>query len=285
VEISDEQARTFDDRGYLLVECCFSGREIGILKKELPALYAQKGARRVMESGSPAVRSVYGSHLHCGTFDILARHPRLVRPAMRLLGGEVYVYQFKINAKAAFVGDLWPWHQDYVFWLKEDGLPTPRVLTALVFLDEVDEFNGPLFVIPHSHRNGVLDEAAMSCDASQRVPAPRYDASPPWIAHLSADLKYSLSHAAVSSLVRLNGMVSLKAPAGSVLFFHANLVHGSTNNISPFDRAAALVSFSSTHNLPRFPGKSRPDFLVARDFSAVVPLGDNALLSVSSDNV
>jgi ectoine hydroxylase len=73
----------------------------------------------------------------------------------------------------------------------------------------------------------------------------------------------------------------VKGPPGAVLFFHANLVHGSTNNISPFDRAAALVSFSSIHNVPRLPGTPRPEFLAARDFSAIVPSADDGLLSLS----
>ncbi|MEI9803134.1 MAG: phytanoyl-CoA dioxygenase family protein [Pseudolabrys sp.] len=43
----------------------------------------------------------------------MARHPRLVEPLRQLFGENVYVHQFKLNAKAAFEGDVWQWHQDY----------------------------------------------------------------------------------------------------------------------------------------------------------------------------
>ena len=56
----------------------------------------------------------------------------------------IYIRHFKINTKQAFKGDVWPWHQDYSYWKKEDGMPTARVLNIAIFLDEVNEFNGTL---------------------------------------------------------------------------------------------------------------------------------------------
>ena len=38
-------------------------------------------------------------------------------------GEDVYVHQFKLNAKAAFEGDVWQWHQDYGTWARDDGMP------------------------------------------------------------------------------------------------------------------------------------------------------------------
>jgi ectoine hydroxylase len=43
----------------------------------------------------------------------------------------VYIYQFKINVKAAFGGDVWQWHQDYIFWRNEDGMPGTESLMLL----------------------------------------------------------------------------------------------------------------------------------------------------------
>ena len=56
-------------------------------------------------------------------FGLLARHPRLVEPLRQLFGEDVYVHQFKLNAKAAFEGDVWQWHQDYGTWARDDGMP------------------------------------------------------------------------------------------------------------------------------------------------------------------
>jgi Phytanoyl-CoA dioxygenase (PhyH) len=57
---------------------------------------------------------------------------------------------------------------------------------------------------------------------------------------LTADLKYALRKEAVAGLVGEYGITAAKGPAGSVLFFHSNMVHGSPNNISPFDRLLAI---------------------------------------------
>ena len=66
------------------------------------------------------------------------------------------MHQYKVNAKAAFDGEVWQWHQDYGTWARDDGMPEPRAMNIAVFLDEVSAINGPLMFIPGSHREGVL---------------------------------------------------------------------------------------------------------------------------------
>ena len=62
------------------------------------------------------------------------------------------MHQFKINGKAAFDGDVWQWHQDYGTWMNDDLMPNARAMNVAIFLDEVNEFNGPLMFIPGSHK-------------------------------------------------------------------------------------------------------------------------------------
>ena len=76
---------------------------------------------------------------------------------MDLLGEALYMHQFKINGKMAFEGDVWQWHQDYGTWLNDDLMPTERAMNVAIFLDDVNEFNGPLMFIPGSHKKGVVD--------------------------------------------------------------------------------------------------------------------------------
>jgi ectoine hydroxylase len=243
----------------------------------------------VIEKERGTVRSVYGSHQTNRVFQTLARHPRLIEPAVELLNHSVYIYQFKINAKAAFSGDVWDWHQDYIFWKKEDGMPTNRVTNVAIFLDAVTEFNGPLFFLPGSHKEGMIDSSAQAQLAVRYVSRqPAYKHSPAWISNLTADLKYSLPRECVAALVEKYGLHSVKAPAGSALFFDSNIVHGSTNNISPFDRVVIILTLNSTDNVPHSNGTPRPDFLVCRDSSPVTPVSDDALLRQPlepSDNI
>ena len=76
---------------------------------------------------------------------------------MQLFGEDVYMHQFKINGKMAFDGDVWQWHQDYGTWKNDDLMPEARAMNVAIFLDDVNEFNGPLMFIPGSHKRGVLD--------------------------------------------------------------------------------------------------------------------------------
>ncbi|MHC5762949.1 phytanoyl-CoA dioxygenase family protein, partial [Nostoc sp.] len=207
-------------------------------------------------------------------FQRLSRHPQLVKPAMQLLGSKVYIYQFKINAKAAFRGDIWEWHQDYIFWRKEDGLPTARLVNALVLLDDMNEFNGPLFVIPGSHKEGMIDVIARNTSNQFQDKTER----PEWMSGFTAKLKYSLNRELVGDLVMKYGIYSIKASAGSVLLFDSNIVHASPSNISPFDRAVVIVTYNSIENIPLPVANPRPDFLVSRDYRPVEPLSEDALL-------
>jgi ectoine hydroxylase-related dioxygenase (phytanoyl-CoA dioxygenase family) len=263
----------YREQGFLLQSDCFSAAELAPLRRALPGVFAEESPRRVLETNG-RVRSVYGSHQTDAVFGILACHPRLVEAARRLLGGDVYVYQFKINAKIAFAGDVWDWHQDYVFWLHEDGLPEPRVTTAVVFLDDVTEFNGPMYFIPSSHREGVIETPARA----ERDRA--YAASPDWISNLTANLKYSLRQEAVAALVRRFGIVAPKGPAGSVLFFDGNVLHASPSNISPFDRVIVLVTYCRTDVVAAAVPTPRPTFLASRDPRPITMVADDALLAL-----
>ena len=111
----------------------------------------------VWRETSGAARTAFAAHTYSEPFRCLGRHPRLVEPVMQLLGGQVYMHQFKVNAKAAFDGEVWQWHQDYGVWQRDDGMPEPRAMNIAVFLEDVTPANGPLLFIPRSHTSGVFD--------------------------------------------------------------------------------------------------------------------------------
>lgn len=261
--LTEQLLERYQREGFLFFPEYLPPTEIDAMRAELPAIFAEDTPRRVLEEGGKVVRSVYGSHMGNPIFRQLARDPRLVGPAVRLLDSEVYIHQFKINAKAAFGGDKWEWHQDYVFWRKEDGMPTARVVNVTIFLDQVNEFNGPLLLIPGSHQEDVID-----VDGRPEIPV-AYHNSPAWITNLTAQLKYALPREAVTRLVTQYGIVAPKGPAGSVLIFHGNLVHGSVQNISPFERTIVCVTYNSIHNTLPVREKMRPEFLANRDYTAI----------------
>lgn len=265
--LTQDQLRSYDEQGFLLVPDLISPTEVDLLRAEAPKLYGDKSLRNVVEKDGYATRSVYGCHLVNDYYNRFAGHPSLLGPAKQLLDDEVYTYQFKINAKVAFQGDVWKWHQDYIFWRNEDGLPSPRVTNVAIFLDEVTEFNGPLFLIPGSHREGVIEVAPLN-----KRPDGVYKDAPEWITTLTADLKYSIDSPKVAELVERYGITAPKGKAGGALFFHSNMVHASTINISPFSRTMLLITYNSVSNTPTVVDDPRPDFIAGRNYSPVTEM-------------
>ena len=87
---------------------------------------------------------------------------------------------------------------------------------------------------------------------------------------------WTIDHATIRSLVERGGIVAPKGKPGTALFFHGNLVHGSTSNMSPWDRLIVYVSANLVDNaIRRF---KRPEYIAHRDFTPVRTLADDCLL-------
>jgi ectoine hydroxylase len=261
MRLSEDQRERFARDGYLFFPALFSPEEVKTLTDAVPALYAKREAYNVREKGSEAVRTNFAAHLCSEPFARLARHPRMVEPVQDLLGEALYMHQFKINGKMAFEGDVWQWHQDYGTWKNDDAMPTERAMNVAIFLDDVNEFNGPLMFIPGSHRKGVID-------AQHDLTTTSY---PLW----------TVDHALIAALVeraggKRGGIVSPQGPAGSMILFHSCLVHASTSNLSPWNRVSVYLSLCAVSNhIRRF---KRPEYIAHRDFTPITCLPDDCLV-------
>jgi L-proline 4-hydroxylase len=259
MRLTDQQLRAFDEDGYVFIPNQFTRAEVGVLRRELPGIFAQDRKENVREKDGKTVRTTFAAHTFNEAFRRLGRHPRMVGPVMQLLDGPVYMHQYKINAKAAFDGDVWQWHQDYGTWARDDLMPSTRAMNIAVFLDDVTEFNGALMFIPKSHKSGVLE-------AGHDVVTTSY---PLW----------TLDHETVAKLVKEGGLVAPKGPAGSMLMFHCNLVHASPGTLSPHDRTIVYLSLCHVENhIRQF---KRPEWIAHRDFAPIEPLADDCLLDLA----
>ncbi len=261
MRLTSEQKQQFDRDGYLFFAGLFDAREISTLTDVVPGLYERREAYNVREKNSDAVRTNFAAHLVSAPFARLARHPRMIEPVEDLLGEKLYMHQFKINGKMAFEGDVWQWHQDYGTWLNDDRMPTERAMNVAIFLDDVDEFNGPLMFIPGSHKKGVVT-------ARHDLTTTSY---PLWT--VDNDLIRQLVERAGG---RRGGIVSPKGPAGSMILFHSCLVHASSNNLSPFNRVSVYLSLCAVSNHIR--RHQRPEYIAQRDFTPIDCLPDDCLL-------
>lgn len=256
MKLTQEQLDQFDREGYLFFPSHFSPEEIKTLTDEVPNLYAQDRAENIREKGKTAVRTNFAAHMYSEPFARLARHPRMVQPVEQLFGEKLYMHQFKVNGKMAFDGDIWQWHQDYGTWLNDDQMPEARAMNVAIFLDEVNEFNGPLMFIPGSHKMGALEAGHDTSTTSY----------PLW----------TISNDNIRTLVDKGGIVAPKGPAGSMMLFHGCLVHASAPNLSPWNRITVYLSLCAVSNhIRRF---KRPGYIAHRDFTPIECLPDDCLL-------
>ena len=126
-------------------------------------------------------------------------------------------------------------------------MPDARAMNIAVFLDDVMPINGPLMLVPRSHRAGALPSAHDTVTTSY----------PLW----------TLDKETVTEMVEHNGIETPVGKAGGVLMFHANLVHGSAGNITPYSRRIVYLTLSAVSNAITKP--TRPDFIAHRDFTPV----------------
>jgi len=256
MKLTDQQLERFDRDGYLFFPSLFSESEMQALLAEVPKIYAERRPEIVREKDGATPRTSFAAHMYNRVFAKLARHPRMVKPVEQLYGEKLYMHQFKINGKMAFDGDLWQWHQDYGTWKNDDAMPEARAMNVAIFLDEVNEFNGPLMFIPGSHKLGVLEAGHDTTTTSY----------PLW----------TIDHETIARLVQRGGIVAPKGPAGSMILFHGCLVHASSANLSPWNRVSVYLSLCAVSNhIRRF---KRPGYIAHRDFTPIECLPDDCLL-------
>ena len=256
MKLTPEQLQQFDRDGYLFFPGHFTPTEIKTLTDEVPQLYSQNRVENVREKDTNAVRTNFAAHMYSAPFARLARHPRMINPVAQCFGEDVYMHQFKINGKMAFEGDVWQWHQDYGTWQNDDDMPTERAMNIAIFLDEVNEFNGPLMFIPGSHKIGMID-------AGHDLTTTSY---PLW----------TIDKDSITKLVARGGIVAPKGPPGSMIMFHSCLVHASSSNLSPWNRVSVYLSLCAVSNhVRRF---KRPGYIAHRDFTPIKTLPDDCMM-------
>ena len=237
MRLTDQQRTALDEEGFLSIPSLFSEVEVESMRAASNALIAQEGPHVNREENSSTVRMVFGAHQNDETYARLSRHPRLIEPLEQALGEPVHVFQSRFNAKSGGVGAGWAWHQDFNQWYRQDGMRTPRAKVVGVFLDDVNPCNGPLMVIPGSHRDGYI-----------------------YVPNIM-DIPFDL----VTQAAEKHGIVPLMGPIGTTVFFDCLLIHGSAPNISPWPRRIFYCNYipASSRELQPLRERFHCDTLVA----------------------
>jgi ectoine hydroxylase len=262
-ELTQEQVDFYRDNGFLWIESFFTQQEVETFSQEMNRLLVCQeiieSEKTITESESKLVRSIFWVHKLSPIFDKLSRHKRILNVVHYLLNDRVYIHQSRLNFKPSFSGTGFYWHSDFETWHVEDGMPAMRALSVMITLTENQEINGPLMLIPGSHKKFI------SCIGE--TPKENFKQS-------LKEQQYGLpAETILNQMIAENGIATLTGAPGSIVFFDCNTIHGSKNNLSPYPRSNLFFVYNSVQNSlqePLYGLQPRPEFIAARKTIEIV---------------
>lgn len=262
--LDKEQLGHYESYGYLVLDALLSDQEVRLYRAELQRLSEDSALRAseraILEPEFDEVRSIFEVEKVSELFAELLHSRRLTDIARQVLDSEVYIHQSRVNYKPGFGGAPFHWHSDFETWHSEDGMPRPRAFSVSISLTENYPFNGPLMVIPGTHKSFIPTIGKTPLDyhrESLRVASPSVG---------------SPDHQHLTSMAEEHGIVQITGAAGSAVMFDSNLLHGSNGNLSPFARSNIFIVYNSVENILEAPfaaNKPRPQHLGNREFPSV----------------
>lgn len=235
---TNAQKAFFDKEGYLVVENLLSHTELEECQAEIQLIHefaagqeseeqkerADVARRHVQREPFaqdktqgdklPVLRKAENTRQYSGVFKNLAQHPNLVAVLLNLLGEDLLLFRSTLMFKPAFHGSSHGLHQDSAYWPMEP----PRLVTVSISLNEATPENGCFKVVPRSHLWGVQEWGGIARQQGAEL----------------TDRKEVAEQ-----------QMDVPLTAGSALFFHSLMVHGSGPNTTPNPRNTALYAYFS----------------------------------------
>ena len=174
-------------------------------------------------AAQPAVRRVASpTELSDAYLDVIQESPMLDM-VDDLIGPDLRFHHSKVNSKLPDSGTKVLWHQDFTF----DPHSNDDMITSLLFLDDVTSENGPLRVVPGSHRGPLLSlwQAGQFTGAVDERTAAGLETQ----------------------------AVEQTGPAGAVCLMHVRLLHSSGVNLSKGSRSLFIAGISAADAVPLSP--------------------------------
>ena len=228
--LTQAQRAAYDRDGFIVVPDVFSPAEIAELRGATDGFVA--GAARVTanddiydleethSAAEPRVRRLKAPHLIHPAYFRASRNAGVVA-VLKDLWGSVRFDTGKLNMKSAGYGAPIEWHQDWAFYPH-----TNDDLAAVgIMLDDVDTENGPMLVVPGSHKGPVHDHHGPNGRFCGAMDPERCD--------------LDLSRAA-----------PCLGRAGSITVHHVRAVHGSATNFSGRPRRFLLFQYRAADAWP-----------------------------------
>lgn len=242
----DKWIKNYEADGYLVVEDCLSGDTLARVRKAADILARDAenfspGLKRHIQFerdyyqhqpqyntdvdpaqiGS-ALRNVMELPMFDPVFAKLIVHDPLLDVLEVLFGSsEFHFHNYKMITKAPRVSSVFRWHRDLPYLQHT----TPNLITAMLCLDPMTKANGATVVLPGTHR--IPHEKVLASDVE--IPQDK----------LPADAKH----------------VTVECPAGSLVLFHVNIIHGGGPNRSEIPRRNVIGIWAGPDTYPIGPSR------------------------------
>ena len=227
----------FEKEGYLIVENLLSVEDVEKCQAEIHRLHAFAAghesdvekeraeiARHHVQrepfakdetqgDNLPVLRKAENTRQYSEVFRDLAQHPKLIEVLQELTGSaDLLLFRSTLMFKPAFHGSSHGLHQDSAYW----PMDPPNLVTVSIALNDATPENGCFKVIPKSHLWGMQSWGNIAREQGTEL-TDRKDVE-------AQQMDVPLS-------------------AGSALFFHSLMVHGSGPNTTPNPRNTALYAY------------------------------------------
>ena len=228
--LSQNQKEQFWTDGFLLVENAINDRQLENLKKTFldwvndsrnyktdygetmdgrPRFDLQPGH----SSDVPGLRRIQSPEEISEVFADVMRNGRSVDMCAELIGQGIRFHHGKVNSKLPGTATKVNFHQDFPF----EPMTNDDMITCLLFIDDVTLENGPLEVVPGTHKGPLYSHwhnGIFTGSVSDEILAQHED-----------------------KVMRCTGK------AGSVCLMHASLLHGSAPNLSNKSRTLYISTY------------------------------------------
>jgi phytanoyl-CoA hydroxylase len=174
-------------------------------------------------SDAPGLRRVQSPEEVSDVFASIMRNAATVDFCAELIGPSIRFHHGKINSKLPGTATQVKWHQDFPF----EPMTNDDMITALLFMDDVTLDNGPLEVLPGTHKG-------------------------PIHSHWHDGVFRGAVHDTVIDAQR-DKIVKCVGKAGSVCLMHANLLHGSAPNLSDQPRTLYITTYYAEDSIELSP--------------------------------
>lgn len=233
-KLSDVQVATFHENGFIVLEKAFNEDEVERMRKEADfianlIINSSRANRRqsgrldikTQESGHYIIRKIQPINDLSLYLSQISTDDRLLDPMRQIMGDEPILMEEKLNYKqpldyrieginASSLVDNFPIHSDWAYYKKQNY--PQNILSSAITMDACNPDSGPIRVWPGSHKEHREHEAV---DIGLQVK---------------------------EGLIDFDGGEEVLAPAGTVMIFHALLIHNSRSNTSGKPRRLMIYS-------------------------------------------